>query len=47
MNYFNMVLHKNEKFPSNPFMQVFQSKFSLWLAKDLVTEGLQQRVKFG
>ena len=47
-----MVLYKNERFLSNPLMQVktfslLQSKFSLWLAKDSVTEGLQRRVKFG
>ena len=47
-----MVLYNNERFPFNPLMQVktfslFQSKFSLWLAKDSVTEGLQRRVKFG
>ena len=52
MNYLNMVLYKNERFLSNPLMQVktfslLQSKFSLWLAKDSVTEGLQPRVKFG
>ena len=52
MNYLNMVLYNNERFPFNPLMQVktfslFQSKFSLWLAKDWVTEGLQRRVKFG
>ena len=52
MNYLNMVLYKNERFLSNPLMQVktfslLQSKFSLWLAKDSVTEGLQRRVKFG
>ena len=40
-----MVLYKNERFPSNLSMQVktfslFQSTFSLWLAKDSVTEGL-------
>ena len=47
-----MVLYNNERFPFNPLMQVktfslFQSKFSLWLAKDWVMEGLQRRVKFG
>ena len=52
MNYLNMVLYNNERFPFNPLMQVktfslLQSKFSLWLAKDSVTEGLQRRVKFG
>ena len=47
-----MVLYKNERFHFNPLMQVktfslSQSQFSLWLAKDSVTEGLQRRVKFG
>ena len=52
MNYLNMALYKNERFPFNPLMvfktfSLFLSKFSLWLAKDSVTEGLQERVKFG
>ena len=52
MNYLNMILYKNERFPFSCLMQVktfslFQSKFSLWLAKDLVTEVLQRRVKLG
>ena len=52
MSYLNMVLYKNERFPFSCLMQVktftlFQPKFSLWLAKDLVTEGLQGRVKLG
>ena len=52
MNCLNMVPNKNEGFPSNHLMQVktfslFQSRFSLWLAKDFVTEGLQPRVKLG
>ena len=39
MNYLNMVLYNNERFPLISLMQVkrfslFQSKFSLWLAKD-------------
>ena len=42
MNFLNMVTHRNESLPSNPLMQVktfslFQSKFSLWLAKGFVT----------
>ena len=41
MNYLDIVLYKNERFPSNLLMQIktfslFQSKFSLWLAKDSV-----------
>ena len=45
MNYLDIVLYKNERFPSNLLMQIktfslFRSKFSLWLAKDSVTEGL-------
>ena len=56
MNFLNMVTHRNESLPSNPLMQVktfslFQSKFSLWLAKVLswgrVKLGLQGRVKLG
>ena len=46
LSYLKMVLYKNERLPSNPHMQVktfslFQSKFSLWLAKDSIMEGLQ------